>query len=74
MPLTPISQPPRFVSAEQHAELTSATPADFADIPPVLRWQGDVEVQPPSEDSDETDATANGHADKLKGTLWVTEE
>lgn len=70
MPVTPLTSTPRHISADAHAELTSATPADFAEIPPILRWEGEVEVTPPATN----DGTANGHADKQTGTLWVTEE
>lgn len=42
--LTPIAQPPHAISQEEHDALTSSTPANFDDIPPVLRWQGEAEV------------------------------
>lgn len=42
--LTPISQPPHAISPEEHDALTSSTPANFDDIPPVLRWEDEAEI------------------------------
>jgi hypothetical protein len=42
--LTPTNEPPRAISAAEHADLTSRTPSDFADIPPIQHWVGDAEV------------------------------
>ncbi|KAG9082746.1 hypothetical protein FS749_006595 [Ceratobasidium sp. UAMH 11750] len=66
--VTPTTQPgpPRFITPEEHKQLTASTPISFGDIPPVLRHtQGDVQIvfDPPIHDL--------GSADK--GTLYVIE-
>lgn len=75
---------PRHISPESHAEMTSSTPADFGDIPPILRWEDDasVELASPSETWagwGKADATANGTngtsvEGEVRGRLYVTEE
>lgn len=65
--LSELTAAPRHISPEEHAALTSSTPASFDDIPPVLRWtSGQVEVvlEP---------AQPFWHGRK-SGTLWVTDE
>ncbi|WVQ85399.1 hypothetical protein IAT38_007564 [Cryptococcus sp. DSM 104549] len=42
--LTTATAPPVTISPEEHAQLTSSTPSSFVDIPPILRWNDDVEV------------------------------
>ncbi|KAJ9120685.1 hypothetical protein QFC22_002616 [Naganishia vaughanmartiniae] len=66
---TPISTPPTFVTPEEHAQITSSTPSSFSDIPPALRYQ-DNEVELVIEPQLE----AYGSSDRLKGSIWVTEE
>ncbi|KLT41874.1 hypothetical protein CC85DRAFT_286116 [Cutaneotrichosporon oleaginosum] len=87
--LTPISQPPHSISAEEHDQLTSSTPASFDDIPPVLRWEGDAEVSLAvpswtawSKTGDEANGDANGDnndsghgvSHRVPGRLYVTEQ
>jgi hypothetical protein len=63
--LTPISDPPKFTSKEEHANITSTTPASFSDIPPILNFQQeDVKI--------EFDPAFQGQSE-MKGKLWVTE-
>lgn len=73
-----ISEAPPSVTPEQHAELTASTPASFTDIPPVLKFEGDVEVElDPSLDGLKAGSRANGHSagatQHLDGKLWATE-
>lgn len=65
---TPTTTPPKFVTPEEHAQITSSTPESFFDIPPALRFHNtEVEVQ-----VDPTpDFLPSGN---VKGTIWVTEE
>jgi nucleotide-sensitive chloride channel 1A len=65
--ISPLNSPPPFITAGEHATLTSSTPSSFADIPPVLRWTDDdvhVSMSP-------HDGWWEG---KQGGKLWVTEE
>jgi len=75
--LTPTTAPPNSVTPEAHAELTSRTPASFSDIPPVLRWEDDAEVELASPNWTHWPAaadTANGGVNAgVKGRLYVTE-
>jgi nucleotide-sensitive chloride channel 1A len=66
---TPISTAPTFVTPEEHAQITSSTPSSFSDIPPALRYQ-DNEVELIIEPQLEL----YGSSDRLKGSIWVTEE
>jgi nucleotide-sensitive chloride channel 1A len=63
--LKQISEDPPFVSEEEHARITACTPANFADIPPILRWGDEAEVEVGGEGWWDT---------KMSGKLWVTEE
>lgn len=75
--LTPITSPPPSISPAAHDELTSSTPASFADIPPVLRWEDDAEVvvESGSWTWGEGAASANGSGApaRVAGRLYVTE-
>lgn len=65
--LTIITELPHFVSKEEHAEITSRTPENFNDIPPMLRMKEEnirVEFEPPLPMFAEQDLT---------GTLYVIE-
>ncbi|CAE6461665.1 unnamed protein product [Rhizoctonia solani] len=66
--VTPLPQPgpPKFITVEEHKQLTASTPSSFGDIPPVLQHKEEnvqVIFDPPIPDlgSDE------------KGTLYVIE-
>jgi hypothetical protein len=63
--LESINAKPKFISVEEHAALTTTTPASWSDIPPILRFseQG-VKI--------EFDPAYQGKAE-YKGDLWVTE-
>ncbi|KAG8686588.1 hypothetical protein FRC09_014030 [Ceratobasidium sp. 395] len=66
--VTPITQSglPRFITPEEHKQLTASTPTSFGDIPPVLHHtQGDIQIvlDPPIPGLESTD----------KGTLYVIE-
>ncbi|WVO17846.1 hypothetical protein L204_105544 [Cryptococcus depauperatus] len=67
--ITVITAPPAFISPEEHAQVTSSTPASFTDIPPVLRWSDEVEIH--------LSSVAGGweswNAGKARGKLYVTE-
>lgn len=66
--ITPISSPPVYISRAEHNERTRATPASFADIPPVLVHKEDnvsVELDPPLE--------ALSEEELKKGTLFIVE-
>ncbi|KAL7417318.1 regulator of volume decrease after cellular swelling-domain-containing protein [Mrakia frigida] len=66
--LSPISQPPRFISQENWNALTSETPSSFASIPPIIRHQQENVTITFSPDWE-------GYGEQgLKGTLFVTEE
>lgn len=58
--------PPPSVSQTEHDELTSVTPQNFADIPPILHWQGPAEV--------EMNVPSWSSWSKTSGTLFVTEQ
>jgi nucleotide-sensitive chloride channel 1A len=65
---TPITSPPKFVTPEEHAQITSSTPDSFFGIPPTLRFHNvdvEVEIEP------KLDFLPNGN---VKGTIWVTDE
>lgn len=65
--ITIISALPHYVSREEHAEITSRTPENFSDIPPVLRRKEEgvrVALEPPLPD---------WTPDDLKGTLYIIE-
>lgn len=75
---TLISEAPSSVTLEQHAELTASTPASFTDIPPVLKFEGDVEIElDPNLPGLKAGSRANGHQSSsvqhLDGKLWATE-
>jgi nucleotide-sensitive chloride channel 1A len=72
MGLEAVSLPPTFVSREEHASLTSQTPASFGDIPPVLRFNDQVEItlSPPSGSGSGSSVNIEG---RIQGQLWVTE-
>jgi nucleotide-sensitive chloride channel 1A len=76
--LTPTTAPPPQITPEAHAELTSRTPASFADIPPILRWEGDAEIELASAQwaywGNDASAPANGVVGGVQGRLYVTEE
>ncbi|KAF8604215.1 hypothetical protein BDV93DRAFT_575781 [Ceratobasidium sp. AG-I] len=64
--VTPITQLPRFITSDEHKQLTASTPTSFGDIPPIIRHtQADVQItfDPPIPEL--------GSADK--GTLYVIE-
>lgn len=58
--------PPPSVSQLEHDDLTSVTPQNFSDIPPVLHWQGPAEV--------EMNVPSWTSWSKTTGTLFVTEQ
>jgi nucleotide-sensitive chloride channel 1A len=67
-----ITSQPHFITPEEHAALTSSTPASFTDIPPVLRHveeHVEVELDPAM-----PEIGASSAAERLTGKLWVTEE
>jgi nucleotide-sensitive chloride channel 1A len=64
--VTPQPGPPRFITPEEHRQLTTSTPTSFGDIPPVLRHKEEnvqVTFDPPIPDLGTTD----------KGTLYIIE-
>nr|XP_019014979.1 uncharacterized protein I206_01067 [Kwoniella pini CBS 10737]OCF53760.1 hypothetical protein I206_01067 [Kwoniella pini CBS 10737] len=68
--LSPIDVPPNSISVEEHSQITSSTPNSFIDIPPILRWLDEVEI--------ELSPLNNGwekwqNLGKIKGNLWVNE-
>ncbi|QRV89853.1 hypothetical protein RhiJN_17871 [Ceratobasidium sp. AG-Ba] len=65
--VTPTTQgPPRFITPEEHKQLTASTPTSFGDIPPVLRHtQSDVQIV--------FDPPIAGLEGDEKGTLYVIE-
>lgn len=68
--LSPISAPPTSISPEDHAQLTSSTPSSFSDIPPVLRWSDQVEVELSSTNG----GWESWSSPRSQGKLYVTEE
>jgi len=63
--LQSISVKPKFISVEEHAALTTTTPASWSDIPPILRFSEEgVKI--------EFDPAYQGKAE-YKGDFWVTE-
>ena len=60
---------PVFSSPEENDRLTSSTPANFADIPPVLRFE-DADAEVSLTPSTGLDGWTDG---KVQGKLWVTE-
>jgi len=63
--LESISVKPKFISVEEHAALTTTTPASWSDIPPILRFSEEaVKI--------EFDPAYQGKVE-YKGDLWVTE-
>lgn len=68
MPVTIISAVPKYISKEEHGQLTAATPSSFADIPPVLRHKQEhvrAVFDPPVQDLSEDDLK--------KGTVYILE-
>ncbi|VDC04809.1 unnamed protein product [Peniophora sp. CBMAI 1063] len=66
--VTLIDSLPKFITPDEHRELTGTTPASFSDIPPVLRHKEEtasVRFEPPVEGFTQEDGT--------KGTLYVIE-
>ena len=66
--VTLIDELPKFITPDEHRELTGTTPASFSDIPPVLRHKEDtasVRFDPPVDSFTQEDGT--------KGTLYVIE-
>lgn len=66
--VTLIDALPKFITPDEHRELTGTTPASFSDIPPVLRHKEDIasaRFDPPVEGFTQEDGT--------KGTLYVIE-
>lgn len=66
--VTPTTQsgPPRYITPEEHKQLTASTPTSFGDIPPVLQHKEEnvrVTFDPPIPELESTD----------KGTLYVIE-
>lgn len=69
MGLESTSTPPTTVSREEHTSLTSSTPQSFGDIPPVLRFEDEVEVT-----LSQGEGSSSVHIDgRVGGKLWVTE-
>ncbi|KGB77690.2 chloride channel nucleotide-sensitive 1A [Cryptococcus deuterogattii R265] len=68
--LSPIIAPPASISPEDHAQLTSSTPSSFSDIPPVLRWSDQVEIELSSTNG----GWESWPSPKSQGKLYVTEE
>jgi nucleotide-sensitive chloride channel 1A len=69
MGLESTTTPPNTVSREEHTSLTSSTPQSFGDIPPVLRFEDNVEITlTPSEGS-----SSVSYEGRITGRLWVTE-
>jgi len=68
MGLEAATAPPTTVSREEHTSLTSSTPQSFGDIPPILRFEDQVEITlSPSEGS------SINYEGRIQGKLWVTE-
>lgn len=66
--VTIIADPPHSVSPAEHAEIVTATPSNFADIPPVLRLKQEnvsIEFDPPVEGLSSEEIS--------KGSLYITE-
>jgi len=62
--------PPTTVSREEHTSLTSSTPQSFGDIPPILKFEDDVEITL-SQGEGSSPVAIEG---RIGGRLWVTEQ
>jgi hypothetical protein len=72
MGLEATSIPPTSISREEHTSLTSQTPQSFGDIPPILRFQDQVEITlTPS--TAEASGSSVSYEGRLQGQFWVTE-
>jgi len=70
MGLEATSTPPTTVSRDEHASLTSSTPQSFDDIPPILRFEDNVEITL-SQGEGSSSVSIEG---RIGGKLWVTEQ
>lgn len=70
MGLESTSTPPTTVTREEHTTLTSSTPQSFDDIPPVLRFEDNVEITL-SQGEGSSSVSIEG---RVNGKLWVTEQ
>jgi len=70
MGLETTTNPPTTVSREEHTTLTSSTPQSFGDIPPILRFEDNVEITL-SQGEGSSSVSIEG---RIRGKLWVTEQ
>jgi hypothetical protein len=70
MGLETTTNPPTTVSREEHTTLTSSTPQSFGDIPPILRFEDNVEITL-SQGEGSSPVSIDG---RVRGKLWVTEQ
>jgi nucleotide-sensitive chloride channel 1A len=70
MGLETTTNPPTTVSREEHTTLTSSTPQSFGDIPPILRFEDNVEITL-SQGEGSSPVSIEG---RTGGKLWVTEQ
>lgn len=70
MGLETTTNPPTTVSREEHSNLTSSTPQSFGDIPPILRFEDNVEITL-SQGEGSSSVSIEG---RIGGKLWVTEQ
>jgi hypothetical protein len=72
MGLEATSTPPTSISREEHTSLTSQTPQSFGDIPPILRFQDQVEITLTPSTSEASGSSVN-YEGRIQGQFWVTE-
>jgi nucleotide-sensitive chloride channel 1A len=70
MGLETTTNPPTTVTREEHTTLTSSTPQSFDDIPPILRFEDNVEITL-SQGEGPSPVSIEG---RTGGKLWVTEQ
>ena len=70
MGLETTTNPPTTVTREEHTTLTSSTPQSFGDIPPILRFEDNVEITL-SQGEGSSSVSMDG---RIRGKLWVTEQ
>jgi nucleotide-sensitive chloride channel 1A len=68
MGLESTSTPPTTVSREEHTSITSSTPQSFGDIPPILRFEDQVEITLSA-----SEGSSINYQGRIQGKLWVTE-
>jgi len=75
MGLESTSTPPTTVSREEHTSLTSSTPQSFGDIPPVLRFEDNVEITLTQSESEGGSSSGSvSYEGRVGGRFWVTEQ